>query len=93
MKSLQSIITAAALCSLALCTVSTAQISGTAGGEGTGSSNNPAVFATNPQNVGVNAHTAAAGANSLPTVVVALIAAAFIGGAVYMTLTHKAANH
>jgi hypothetical protein len=66
--------------------VASAQVSGSGGGEGTGSSRHFETLGVNPQNIGIATNTASAGTNGLSTTLLALTVGILAGGAAYLSL-------
>lgn len=63
-----------------------AQVSGSGGGEGIGSSRHFETLGVNPQNIGIDTNTAAAGTNGLNTTLLAITVGILAGGAAYLAL-------
>lgn len=71
----------------AMCTsVASAQISGSGGGEGTGSSRHFETLGVNPQNIGIDTNTASAGSNGLNATLLAITVGVLCGGGAYLVL-------
>lgn len=86
MKTLTHIACSLIIASTLLGAQASAQIQGTGGGEGSGSSDHYKTLGVNPQNIGVGTNTASAGSNALSVTLIALTIGLICGGAMYVTL-------
>lgn len=86
MKTISQTAIVLALVAAMFTSVASAQVTGSSGGEGTGSSRHFETLGVNPQNIGIDTNTASAGSNGLNTTLLAITVGVLCGGGAYLVL-------